>query len=76
MGETWSKTYVREPTKDRRYTTVQTSSHEERHAVLDLVVVGVCDHSISDDRQRQRTQHDGSSDAVVVGNVRGTHYFA
>lgn len=50
---------------------VQAGRHQEQSAILDLVVFRRPDDGVADDREWDEREHDGSTDAVTIGNKGG-----
>lgn len=50
---------------------VQAGGHQEQRAILDLVVIGRPDDGVTDDRERDEGEHDGSTDTITIGHKGG-----
>lgn len=58
---------VGQPSENRGYAAVQTGSHHEGHAVLNLGCCDVGDYRIANDGNREGEEHDDAADFEVVG---------
>jgi hypothetical protein len=50
---------------------IQAGRHQEQRTILDLVVIGRPNDGVTDDRERDKREHDGSTDAITIGHEGG-----